>query len=42
MLSYISHELKLPITSILGYVTALQEGIINDSAEKKESNGDNL
>lgn len=37
MLSYISHELKTPITSILGYATALQEGIINDSAEKKKA-----
>ena len=37
MLSYISHELKTPITSILGYATALQEGIINDSAETKKA-----
>ena len=34
-LSYISHELKTPITSILGYISAIQDGTI-DSERKKE------
>lgn len=35
LLSYISHELKTPITSILGYVNALNDGTINNPKEKK-------
>jgi PAS domain S-box-containing protein len=29
LLSYISHELKTPVTSILGYITALRDGTLN-------------
>lgn len=36
MLSYISHELKTPITSILGYATALKDGDM-DSEEKRHA-----
>jgi PAS domain S-box-containing protein len=37
LLSYISHELKTPITSILGYVNALKDGTINDPNEKNDA-----
>ncbi|MDO4552031.1 MAG: PAS domain-containing sensor histidine kinase [Bacillota bacterium] len=37
LLSYISHELKTPITTILGYVTALRDGTLRDPAEKKDA-----
>lgn len=35
LLSYISHELKTPVTSILGYVTALRDGTLTDSKERE-------
>lgn len=35
LLSYISHELKTPITSILGYVNALNDGTLHQEDEKK-------
>lgn len=34
LLSYISHELKTPITSILGYISALKDGTINSAKER--------
>lgn len=34
-LTYISHELRTPITSILGYVTALLDGTISQSESKE-------
>lgn len=34
MLSYISHDLKTPITYILGYAEALQKGIIESEEDK--------
>lgn len=37
LLSYISHELKTPITSILGYVNALNDGTISSTGEKTEA-----
>ncbi|MDO4544756.1 MAG: PAS domain-containing sensor histidine kinase [Bacillota bacterium] len=37
MLSYISHELKTPITSILGYATALKDGTIGEEEEKQKA-----
>lgn len=37
LLSYISHELKTPITSILGYVNALNDGTINRPDERKDA-----
>jgi PAS domain S-box-containing protein len=37
LLSYISHELKTPITSILGYVNALNDGTINTPKEKNDA-----
>lgn len=33
LLSYISHELKTPVTSILGYVNALKDGTLRSEAE---------
>ncbi len=35
LLSYISHELKTPVSSILGYVNGLLDGIIIDEKDKK-------
>jgi len=37
LLSYISHELKTPITSILGYVNALNDGTINSTKERNNA-----
>lgn len=37
LLSYISHELKTPVTAILGYVTALRDGTIKDEEEKMDA-----
>jgi len=37
LLSYISHELKTPITSILGYVNALIDGTINNPKERNDA-----
>ncbi len=37
LLTYISHELKTPITSILGYVNALNDGTLNTTEEKKSA-----
>ncbi len=34
LLSYISHELKTPITSILGYVNALNDGTVTATKER--------
>lgn len=39
MLSYISHELKTPITSILGYATAIKDGTISKDKELKKAMG---
>lgn len=39
MLSYISHELKTPITSILGYATAIKDGTISDDKERNKAMG---
>lgn len=36
-LSYISHELKTPMTSILGYITALKDGTIADEKKKSDA-----
>jgi PAS domain S-box-containing protein len=36
-LSYISHELKTPMTSILGYITALKDGTITDEKKKSDA-----
>jgi PAS domain S-box-containing protein len=36
-LSYISHELKTPMTSILGYITALKDGTIVDDKKKRDA-----
>ncbi len=33
LLSYISHELKTPVTSILGYVNAIKDGTINNTED---------
>ena len=35
LFSYISHELRTPITSIAGYLTALNDGIMSSDEEKK-------
>ena len=37
LLSYISHELRTPITSIAGYLTAISDGTIESSEEKQEA-----
>jgi len=37
LLSYISHELKTPITSILGYVNALIDGTISNPKERNDA-----
>jgi len=37
LLSYISHELRTPITSILGYITALLDGTISEEDSKQKS-----
>lgn len=37
LLSYISHELKTPITSILGYVNALNDGTLSSPDEKESA-----
>lgn len=37
LLSYISHELRTPITSIAGYLTALTDGTINNQKDRKEA-----
>jgi signal transduction histidine kinase len=34
LLSYISHELKTPVTSILGYITALQDGTLEKPQDR--------
>ncbi|MGX8774745.1 MAG: sensor histidine kinase [Bacillota bacterium] len=36
LLSYVSHELKTPLTSILGYVTALKDNDVTDDDQRKE------
>ncbi|MCC2864859.1 ATP-binding protein [Eubacteriales bacterium DFI.9.88] len=37
LLSYISHELRTPVTSIAGYLTALEDGVIHEEGEVKEA-----
>ena len=37
LLSYISHELKTPVTSILGYIMAIHDGTISDHEEKESA-----
>lgn len=37
MLSYISHELKTPITSIMGYATAIRDGTIAGDGERQRA-----
>lgn len=37
MFSYVSHELKTPITSILGYATALKDGTYTTDTEKERA-----
>ena len=37
LLSYISHELKTPVTSILGYVNTIKDGTIETENAKKEA-----
>ena len=37
LFSYISHELRTPITSIAGYLTALNDGIMSSDEEKSEA-----
>jgi PAS domain S-box-containing protein len=37
LLSYISHELKTPLTSILGYITAMRDGTISNSEERDKA-----
>lgn len=36
LLSYVSHELKTPLTSILGYVTALRDDTVTDMTQRRE------
>lgn len=36
-LSYISHELKTPMTSILGYISALKDGTMDDEKKKSDA-----
>ena len=36
-LSYISHELRTPITVIAGYLTAMEDGILNSKEERSEA-----
>ena len=37
LLSYISHELRTPITSIAGYLTAINDGTMESEDEKQEA-----
>lgn len=37
MFSYVSHELKTPITSILGYATAISDGTLTTESEKQRA-----
>ena len=37
LFSYISHELKTPVTTILGYAKALESNVIEGSAKNKEA-----
>lgn len=37
LFSYISHELRTPITSVAGYVTALEDGTFTTDEEKREA-----
>lgn len=37
LLSYISHELRTPITSIAGYLTAISDGTVDGEEEKQEA-----
>ena len=37
LLSYISHELRTPITSIAGFLTAIQDGTMSSEKEKAEA-----
>lgn len=39
LLSYISHELRTPITSIAGYLTAIQDGTLVEEDDQKEAMG---
>lgn len=37
LLSYISHELRTPITSIAGYLAAINDGVMDSPQERKEA-----
>lgn len=37
LLSYISHELRTPITSIAGYLAAINDGVMESPQERKEA-----
>lgn len=37
LLSYISHELRTPITSIAGFLTAMQDGTLSGEEEREEA-----
>lgn len=37
LLSYISHELKTPITSILGYITAIKDGTLTEKESREKA-----